>query len=77
MGRGYAEGMVKAGGVLGMHPETLNHVAELAGLTALSAYPAYHLYKALKNDEPVGEHLVELGGLGLLGVPTVAKMLGK
>lgn len=73
--RGYADGRQKAANVLGMRPETLEHLAEIVGLGALSAYPAYHLYNATKNDEPKGEHLMELGGLGILAAPTIIKML--
>lgn len=73
--RGYASGMQKAAYVLGMSPATFKEITELVGLGALGAYPAYHLYDDIKNDKPMGEHLVELGGLGLLGAPNIMKLV--
>lgn len=73
--RRYAEGMQKAAYVLGMNPETFNRVAEMTGLAALSAYPAYEVYRGLQEDKPVGKNVMELAGLGLLGAPTIMKIL--
>lgn len=75
--RTYAWGMQKASQVLGMHPETLEHVAELAGLGLLAAYPAYHLYNDYQEGDLRGEHMAELAGLGVLAAPTAIKLLGK
>lgn len=71
----YSQGMYKAADVLGLKPESLGHVADLAGLGLMSIYPAYHLYQDFQNDTPKGEHALELAGLGLLAAPTAAKIL--
>lgn len=67
--RAYGDGVKQAANILGMAPETFRRVAELGGLATLSAYPAYHLYKAVRDDEPYGQHVAELAGLGLLAAP--------
>jgi len=76
----FQQGMAKAAGVLGLHPDTLKHVAEIGGLGLLAGIPAYHLLRH-HQGKPVGPgeeqklHVLDLAGLGLLAAPSVLDLM--